>query len=308
MFLRMVLVGLLTAAVFGGANGALSLYSPWSATSFVLWYVIPAGAVILGFLGALGVGVGTDLHGDRRAEALNLLVWGPVLGAATIAINYFVPYQVTIYPALLHHPQLSYFAFLNEYFSHFSLDGDSEMGGWGIAMGWSDFAGAAVGGLFGAFAAAAWTRQSAGVKAIPKWVESAAAIMANVAHADGVVKPEETTAAMHALERYCAEYYEAKEGNVGDLEAFARDLTLNTLEEAKGATLEPHFRRLARAPIGIRRLTLFGAIAVAAADGDMAPEELTALRGISDRLGLPEAEFHDTIVAVQAQLMTRRAA
>ncbi|MGE0742339.1 MAG: TerB family tellurite resistance protein [Hyphomonadaceae bacterium] len=305
MFIRMVLGGLLSALIVGGANGALSLYSPWNLTSLVLWFVVPAGAVILGFLGALGVGFATDLHGDRRNEAINLMLWGVIIGAAAIAINYFTIYQAMIYPTLLHHPQLSFFDFLNEYFSRFTLgDSDATMGDMGVAMGWSDFAGGAVGGFFGAAAGSTWARQGAGVKAIPKWVESAAAVMADVAHADGVLKPEETAMAIEMLKAHCKDYYDAGEGRVGDLDAFARDMTLNTIEDARASKtpLEAHFKRLSRAPEASRRLTLVGAAYVAAADGDIAAEEMAALRVIADKLDISETDLNDIISLVRARL------
>jgi len=154
MLIRTLAGGLATAIIFGVANGALSIYSPWNLTSLLVWFVLPIGAGILGFLGALGAGFAAKSHSDGAGAGV--VLWGLVFGALTVVINYFTIYQFQIYPVLLHHPDVSFFAFLNQYFASFTLgdvgesSSESGMGSWGVLMGWSDFVAGAIGGFIGA--------------------------------------------------------------------------------------------------------------------------------------------------------------
>lgn len=152
--LKVIFGGLVTAAIFGVANGALSVYAPWNLTSLLIWFVLPAGAAILGALGALGAGFASkDPNGS---VGLTPFIGGIVFGALTILINYFTIYQFQIYPTLLHHPEMSFISFLNQYFAMFTIgeigstDSNSGMGDMGMLMGWSDFIGGAIGGVIGA--------------------------------------------------------------------------------------------------------------------------------------------------------------
>jgi hypothetical protein len=157
--LKVIFGGLVTAAIFGVANGALSVYAPWSLTSLLIWFVFPAGAAILGALGALGAGFASK--GPDGSVGAAPFFGGIVFGALTVLINYFTIYQFQIYPTLLHHPDMSFITFLNEYFALFTLGAsDGSMGEWGVVMGWVDFVGGAIGGVLGASWAAGQSEAS----------------------------------------------------------------------------------------------------------------------------------------------------
>ena len=299
MIIRMILGGLVTAAVFGCANAAAEIATGWSLTAFTLADTIPAGAGLLGLFGAWGAGLVINLHADRRGEAFSLFIAGALIGAAAVLAHYFALYQNAIYPTLLHSAQLSFPDFVRQYLSHSSFTG-----------GQSFLAGAA-GGVFGASAAAAWRRQSAGLKAIPRWIKDSAALMAHVAHADGVLRAEETDAIIAMLRAQGAQYYNVRGAHAGDLDAFARDLALSTLDATRTLPLAQNLKKLRRASEANRRLALLGAALVALSDGDLASQELALIHAIAKGLGFRPADVDTALDVARIDLahpMRRRRA
>ncbi len=294
--LRALVFSALSVALILTINIALKYWFSFSITDFIV-LIVPAGAIILGFVASIGLGFAPHLRqGGGIVKAL--ILYPLVVGFIAIFLDYYIVFQILQSGAAIEQ-DVNFADYMIETFRGMQIgqlgpgEGGLDVGDWGLFLGGLDFVGAPIGGVAGALATYDWRVRRSKLRSIPLWVDDISGLIACMTLADGHVDEAELFAGELYLSSIMTAHFRENATKTDEQQAWQLAHThiaaaIEKMQTRDGAL--PEMQNLKRAEYHERLKALECISFVGISDGQYVPEEDQFLLAVTVELGLSEVD------------------